>query len=155
MWTKSGTGFGTPRPQLLRAIIGAVPVVAAREGELVLVRCIGVYSTDELIGVFSSLLSAPDLPERAALLLDLCESQSVLGRSIPDLRRIATTFTAVAGRFDRRCALLVRGSARYGLMRMAAVWVDLQGVEARVFREEREAREWLLGRPCADRTEAR
>jgi hypothetical protein len=124
-----------------------VPVEQTLEGDLALVRCVGVYTTDALIGALNSLLSNPDLPEHAQILLDLRNSQSVLNRSIPELRRIATTFVGVAGRFDHRCALLVRGAARYGLMRMAAVWAELRGVEARVFRDEQEARNWLLRQP--------
>ena len=47
----------------------------------------------------------------------------MLGRSIPDLRRVV---------------------ARFGLMRMASMWIASRGAHARVFRDEDSAKEWLL-----------
>ena len=73
------------------------------EGELATIRCAGANSTDDLVGAVFSLLSDPDLPEHAQVLLDVRDSDSILRRSIPDLRRITATFARVSARFDRRC----------------------------------------------------
>jgi hypothetical protein len=128
---------------LARATFGPVSVEREIDGQLCVLSCQGSYSADELIAALDALLSDPNLPENPLLLLDLRESASVLRRPIPELRRIAYYFTKHAHRFDNRCALLVSGAARYGLMRMASMWIDLRGVEARVFRDEAESREWL------------
>lgn len=87
-----------------------------------------------------------DLVLPIACVLDVRESESVLGRSIADMRAIADSFMQRAALTDRRLALVAEGPARFGLMRMAATWVELAGIEAKVFRDLGEAQAWALSR---------
>jgi hypothetical protein len=100
-----------------------------------------------VIAAFHSIIDSDDFPKPARILLDLRKAGSVLKRSISDLKRIAATFVEHSCLFDNRVALLVDGLARYGLMRMAAAWVERDGVSAAVFRDPDEARRWTLQMP--------
>jgi hypothetical protein len=122
-----------------------MPVAAQLEGALFVVRCVGEYGVDELLSCVDRSLAAPGFPEHAHALLDVREAQSLLSRSVSDLRRVAFHFLHHRERFGNRGALVVEGLARYGLMRMASTWVHLRGIDMRVFRNEPEARAWLLG----------
>jgi hypothetical protein len=121
-----------------------MPVSAHIEGELLIVRCVGEYSADDLIGTLDAALADPKLPARAHILLDVREAQSLLRRPTRELRRIASQWVIRAPRFDNRAALLVEGLARYGLMRMASTWVSFQGIDVHVFQDEQAAHTWLL-----------
>jgi hypothetical protein len=121
-----------------------VPVATTREGRLYIITFAGTYSPDEVIGSFRSIVDADDFPKNARLLLDLRNADSVLERSISDLKLIAEHFVDNARSFDDRVALVVDGLARYGLMRMAAAWVERDWVSAPVFRDMAEARRWVL-----------
>lgn len=116
-----------------------------RNGRLVSIRCVGHYGADELTAHLDRHVDDPALPPDARILLDLRESESVKDRSVGTLREMADYFVARAPRFGNRAALVVEGALRYGLMRMAAAWVEVHGVDAQVFRDEGEARRWLLG----------
>jgi hypothetical protein len=122
-----------------------MPVSARLEGDILVVRCVGEYGVDELLACFDRTVVAPGFPKHAHALLDVREAQSLLQRPTADLRRVAFHFLNHRERFGNRGALLVDGLARYGLMRMAATWIHLQGVDMRVFREEALAKAWLQG----------
>jgi hypothetical protein len=76
--------------------------------------------------------------------LDIRSSDSVLNRSIRELRAIADSFLMRASMVDNRLAIVTTGGARFGLMRMASTWVELAGIEVKVFRDPDEARVWVL-----------
>jgi hypothetical protein len=111
---------------------------------LLTIRCEGTYSVDELRRPWADLAARSDLQLPIACVLDIRESESVLRRSIADMRGIADQFLQRAAITDRRLAIVTSGAARFGLMRMATTWVELAGIEARVFRELDEAQQWVL-----------
>jgi len=123
-----------------------MPIAVTVEGRLVTFRCTGSYRVDELFEAWDRVTCAVDFPAPAACVLDMRASDSVLVRPVVELRKIASFFTQRAEVVDRRVALVVEGKARYGLMRMAATWVELNGVQANVFRDLSEAQRWALSR---------
>lgn len=128
-----------------------MPVHVRREEELFCIECVKSYPADELLGALDQILATPDFPEGARLLLDLRLADSVIRRPRSELKHIAYKFVPRAAAFGGRCALLVEGLARYGLMRMAATWMQLEGIDARVFRDLEEAKRWLVS-PLADKS---
>ncbi|MFK7985201.1 MAG: hypothetical protein AB8I08_04145 [Sandaracinaceae bacterium] len=110
----------------------------------------GEYSVDDLFFAFEHLVTElrSTTPPRArpALVLDVRESESLLRRPPDETRRIISRFRRHEGLFARRVAIIVRGHARYGLMRMATTWAALAGYEAQVFFEPHAARSWVVPR---------
>lgn len=123
-----------------------VPVDYTLVDRLLTIRCAGSYSVDEMRGPWLAIAERRDLPLPLACVLDMRTSDSVLNRSISDMRAIADSFMLRAQMTDKRLALVTTGGARYGLMRMASTWVELAGIEVRVFRELEPAQQWVLSR---------
>jgi hypothetical protein len=111
---------------------------------LLTIRCEGTYSVDELHRPWAEVAARSDLQLPIACVLDVRESESILRRSIADMRGIADQFLQRAAITDRRLAIVSSGGARFGLMRMATTWIELAGIDARVFRELEEAQAWAL-----------
>lgn len=121
-----------------------MPVTAQIQGGLLVVKPVGEYSADEVIDCFEQAVNAADFPADVEVMLDVRTAQSLLRRPTSELRRVANHFLPYAERFHNRGAILVSGLTRYGLMRMTATWLNLRGIDIRVFRNEDEARRWLL-----------
>lgn len=114
------------------------------EGRLLVVIAEGHYPVQELKDVFEGAMRDPELPADARLVVDVSRSESLIRRSTPELRELERFFLGHAPRVGGRVALVVEGLVRFGLMRMAAAWVDLAGYQARVFRDLEQARAWAL-----------
>ena len=121
-----------------------VPVGFTLVDRLLTIRCEGSYSVDEMRGPWLAIAERSDLPLPLACVLDMRTSDSVLNRSIAELRSIADSFMLRAHLTDKRIAVVTTGGARYGLMRMASTWVELAGIEVRVFRELEPAQQWVV-----------
>jgi hypothetical protein len=140
----------------LRVTLGAVPVTYTVADRLLTVRCEGTYSVGELRQLWIDVAAMRDLPLPIACVLDIRDSESILRRSVSDMRSIAEAFLQRAAIADRRLAIVTSGGARFGLMRMATTWIELAGIEAKVFRELAEAQSWALNSlaPRARHTES-
>lgn len=123
-----------------------MPVRYTLEDRLPTIRCEGTYSVEELRTPWLVVAERSDLQLPLACVLDMRASDSVLKRSIGELRVIADTFLQRAHVTGRRIAIVSTGGARFGLMRMASTWVELAGVEVKVLRELEEAQRWALSR---------
>jgi hypothetical protein len=121
-----------------------VPVTYTLVDRLLTIRCEGTYSVEELRRPWNDVAAMRDLQLPIACVLDIRESESILRRSVADMRGIAESFLQRAAITDRRLAIVTSGAARFGLMRMAATWVELAGIEAKVFRDLEEAKSWVL-----------
>ena len=121
-----------------------VPVGFTLIDRLLTIRCDGSYSVDELRGPWLALAERSDLVLPVACVLDMRASESVLNRSVSDLRAVVDSFLLRAHLTDKRLAIVTTGGARYGLMRMAATWAELAGIEVRVFQEIDAAEQWVL-----------
>jgi hypothetical protein len=114
------------------------------QGSIVRMDLVGVYSPQDIIDTFDKALADPDCPDDARLLLDVTRSDSLAERSVDDLRRVAEYYGQRAERTARRCAILARSDVHFGLMRMAVVFIEAYDSEARVFKVEDEAVQWLM-----------
>ena len=121
-----------------------VPVGYTLVDRLLTIRCEGTYSVDEMRGPWLAITERSDLPLPLACVLDMRASDSVLNRSIAEMRGIADSYLLRAHMTDKRIAIVTTGGARYGLMRMAATWAELAGIEVRVFRELEPAQAWVV-----------
>lgn len=105
---------------------------------------VGVYPADAILDAFDRALEDPRFPaENARFLIDVTCSESLADRSVDDLRRVSEYFAKGAGRLGSRCAILAESAVHFGLMRMAVVFYEMNSVEARVFKGEKEAVLWL------------
>jgi hypothetical protein len=78
------------------------------------------------------------------LLFDVRASEVLQVRPADEIRAMAQFLSAHAQEFGRRLALLASTDVAYGLMRMGSVYVEGAGVATAVFRDERDAQDWLL-----------
>ena len=123
-----------------------MPVRYTLEDRLLTIRCEGTYSVDELRTPWLAVAERSDLQLPIACVLDMRASDSVLNRSVGELRAIADTFLLRAHVTGKRLAIVSTGGARFGLMRMASTWCELAGMEVKVVRELEEAQQWALSR---------
>jgi len=120
-----------------------MPVTYEFDGCIVAMRLRGVYETADVRDALRGALDDPRCPRAAGLLFDMRGSRSITQRSATEVRTMAQFIAAHAERFGRRLALLADTDAAFGLMRLGAVTVEQQGVEASVFRNAAQAAEWL------------
>lgn len=114
-----------------------------REGSTFVVTPIGRYPAQDLADALDEILAVEDFPCDAGIVLDVRRAESLLDRSWREIADITRNFAASSDAFGRRCALVVEGLLRFGLMRMASAWASAHGVEARIFRDEGKARDWV------------
>ena len=104
----------------------------------------GFYPSQAIIDSFEKALADPAFPpENTGLLLDVNRSESLADRPVDDLRRVADYFARNADRVGRRCAIVAESTVHFGLMRMAVAFAEMYDAQARVFKNEEEAVEWL------------
>lgn len=108
----------------------------------------GDYRAQDLRQAWQQAQRHPQWPQVREVILDLHRSDSVLSRSVRELRSISGFFAVELSKYGLSCALIVSDGVRYGLMRMVAAWVS-RTVTLGVFRDEREARRWLTMRSAA------
>ena len=120
-----------------------MPVSYEFDHHIVALRLTGRYETADVRTVLHAALDDPRCTGAIGLLLDARGSRSLASRSAAEVRAMAQFIATQADRFHRRLALLADGDAAFGLMRLGAVAVEQQGVEASVFRRLSDAEEWL------------
>jgi hypothetical protein len=76
-------------------------------------------------------------------MFDVSRSASLRTRSSDDVIRMGYFLAQHADAFARRVALVAFDDFPFGMMRMGQVILQREGVTAEVFREEKNAREWL------------
>jgi hypothetical protein len=89
-------------------------------------------------------LKDPQTSGVAGLLFDVSRSKSLRTRSPDDVIAMGYFLAQYADAFARRVALVGFDDFPYGMMRMGQVTLERQGVASEVFREEAQARKWLL-----------
>ena len=116
----------------------------------------GEYTSAELRQTGRDALERERVPTPARILLDISGASSLSERSMADLRGTATYFAGLRPRIQR-VAILAPDDLAFGLMRMASVFSDAEGLDAEAFRSEDEARAWLaaarpmeMARPTAE-----
>jgi hypothetical protein len=120
-----------------------MPVSYDFDGRVTIVRMTGLYLTADVRAALIAAFADPRGANAAGLLFDIRGSRSIVQRTADEVRAMAQFIASHGDHFGRRLALLADSGAAFGLMRLGAVAVEQQGVEAAVFRHESDAEEWL------------
>jgi len=120
-----------------------MPVTCEFDGRTVAVRLTGFYEPADVRAALVAVLDDPHFARAAGLLFDVRASRSIARRTAAEVRVMAQFLAGHADRFGRRLALVADGDAAFGLMRLGAVAIEQQGVEASVFRNVADAEDWL------------
>lgn len=124
-----------------------MPIQFECEEGIVTLRMVGRYAPADIRAALLAALDDPRGGPTAGLLFDVRASTSLADRPTEAIREMARFLASYGARFGGRMALLATADYAFGLMRMGSVIVEAEGVAAQTFRDEAEARAWLLGRP--------
>jgi hypothetical protein len=78
------------------------------------------------------------------LLIDVTQSISIRTRSSDAVRAMSQWWAARGALFQHRLAMVAGGTLEFGMTRLAGFEADNEGLTVRVFRDEGEARAWIL-----------
>ena len=123
-----------------------MPVGYDFDGDVIVVRPLGKYSTHDMKAAVLDALDDERLPARAVLLFDLRESRSLQDRTADEVREMAGFLASHGRRFSHRLAMVTTGDMAFGLMRLGAVAAESGGLVAEVFRDLAKAKAWLSGK---------
>lgn len=101
------------------------------------------FTTEDLGEMVRAGLVDPACPAKPCLVLDIRESRE--SASAAEIRDRVYRFVEARDHFGPRMAIVVSDSLHYGLSRMALVYLDAAGVQARVLRSVDEAIAWAQG----------
>ncbi len=111
---------------------------------IILTRCVGQVTLDEVIAHFKTLREDPDCPPKLNVLLDLSESATV-----PEGIHMEPMSESIAAIRDRvkfdACAIVVHGELMFGMARIFLVAAEDSFRSAQVFRSVDDAKAWLRG----------
>ena len=113
------------------------------EDGIIALQMIGVYAPDDIKQALLTGLEHSRSSPSVGLMFDVSRSASLRTRSSDDVIRMGYFLAQHADAFARRVALVAFDDFPFGMMRMGQVILQREGVTAEVFREEKNAREWL------------
>ena len=120
-----------------------MPVGYDFEGDVIVLRPAGKYTTHEMKSAILDALDDARLPPHAVMLFDLRESRSLQDRTADEVREMAGFLASHGRRFGQRLAMVTAGDLAFGLMRLGAVAAETGGLAAEVFRDIETAKAWL------------
>ena len=106
------------------------------------VRAFGPSSFDEARRTAEALIAEPGYDPMFAILVDGRELEYIA--SYQDALQFRDMFELLRASFRGPIAVVVHGTARYGVSRMIATMADLVGVHMEAFRTIPDAETWLL-----------
>jgi hypothetical protein len=121
-----------------------VPVKWEFADGIIVLRMIDVYAADDIKNTLLEALADPAVSNAVGLLFDVSQSKSLSERSRGDLVAMGYFLAQRASAFGKRVALVASDDFQFGMMRMGRVTLEREDLTAEVFREEADAREWLL-----------
>ena len=124
-----------------------MPVEFEFTDRIVVLRMVDVYEQEDIKKALLQGLADPGVSGAIGLLFDVSQSTSLRKRSADDLVAMAYFISAHAASFAKRVALVGFDDFPFGMMRMGQVTLRREGLTAEVFREESNARQWLLQTP--------
>ena len=124
-----------------------MPVEFEFTDRIVVLRMVDVYEQEDIKKALLQGLADPGVSCAIVLLFDVSQSTSLRTRSADDLAAMAYFLTTHADSFAKRVALVGFDDFPFGMMRMGQVTLRREGLTAEVFREESNARKWLLQTP--------
>jgi hypothetical protein len=124
-----------------------MPVTFELNDGIIVLRMIDVYSPEDIKKTLLQGLAEAGASNIVGLLFDVSESKSLRTRSNDDVIAMGYFLAEHAEAFAKRVALVGFDAFPFGMMRMGQVALEREGVKAEVFREESNARKWLLRVP--------
>lgn len=121
-----------------------MPTEYSFSDRVITLRLSGSYSTGDLKAAVTRSLEDPSCPEDPRLPFDQRETNSLRERAVEDVRDMAAFLAGEGGAFGNRLAMVTSRRARLRMMRMASVFAESGGLEARVFTDVAEATFWPL-----------
>jgi hypothetical protein len=114
---------------------------------IIVLRMVDLYVPADIQKTLLLGLSDPRTSEAVGLLFDVSRSKSLRARSSDDIIAMGYFLAQHADAYARRVALVGFDDFPYGMMRMGRVTLEHEGIASEVFREETQARKWLLQDP--------
>jgi hypothetical protein len=114
---------------------------------VIVLRMIDLYVPEDIKKSLLQGLADPKTSRAAGLLFDVSRSKSLRARSSDDVIAMGYFLAHHGDAFARRVALVGFDDFPFGMMRMARVTLEREGVTSEVFRDATRAREWLLQGP--------
>jgi len=114
---------------------------------IIVLRMIDLYVPEEIQKALLQGLTDPWTSGAAGLLFDVSRSKSLRTRTSDDVVAMGYFLARHGEAYARRVALVGFDDFPYGMMRMGRVTLEHEGITSEVFREERDARKWLLQDP--------
>lgn len=121
----------------------SVSVSYSYDREVAIVRAQDHYSPAELVETVSAALDDPERPLVRGLLLDLRDSRSFAGRSERDVIDVHRFMATRREHYGGRVGLVPPHRAPTRLLNLVSELAEDSGIDAYVFHDAREAREWL------------
>src|SRR5689334_16513566 len=111
---------------------------------IISVRMIGEYEVREIQAAFLAALDDSRAVDLKGLLFDVSESESLKERYAADVIDVGNFLATHNHRYGNRVALVAGTDFRYGMMRLGSAALRTHAVVNRVFRNDAEARAWLI-----------
>jgi hypothetical protein len=124
-----------------------MPVNFEFSDRIIVLRMIDLYAPADIQKTLLQGLTDPQTSDAAGLLFDVSRSKSLRTRSSDDVIAMGYFLAQHADAYARRVALVGFDDFPYGMMRMGRVTLEHEGITSEVFREEAQARKWLLQDP--------
>ena len=124
-----------------------MPVNFEFSDRIIVLRMIDLYAPADIQKTLLQGLTDPRTSDAAGLLFDVSRSKSLRTRSSDDVIAMGYFLAQHADAYARRVALVGFDDFPYGMMRMGRVTLEHEGITSEVFREEAQARKWLLQDP--------
>lgn len=124
-----------------------MPVNFEFSDRIIVLRMIDLYVPADIQKALLLGLKDPATSEAVGLLFDVSRSKSLRARSSDDIIAMGYFLAQHGDSYARRVALVGFDDFPYGMMRMGRVTLEREGITSEVFREETQARKWLLQDP--------
>jgi hypothetical protein len=124
-----------------------MPVSFEFTDRIIVLRMVDLYVPPDIQMALLQGLKDPQTSGAVGLLFDVSRSKSLRARSSDDIIAMGYFLAQHGDSYARRVALVGFDDFPYGMMRMGRVTLEREGIASEVFREETEARKWLLQDP--------
>jgi len=111
---------------------------------IVVLRMIDLYVPADIQKALLQGLADPGTKPAVGLLFDVTRSKSLRVRSSDDIAAMGYFLAQHAEAFARRVALVGFDDFPFAMMRMGRITLEREGITTEVFRDETNARKWLL-----------
>ena len=120
-----------------------MPVEYRYDSNIVVIEMIGEYSVQELSQTILNSIADSKCPAKPFMLIDISRSTSINNRSMQEIQSITQLIISLKSRIGNKIALVASKDLPYGLMRMSSVGSEERGFESYVFRDIKQAIQWL------------